>query len=714
MNADADTRKFSQLVLADTSLQRGLKEGLVVDMSLLVPQKKLQGSGSESLGGFMGVPLRELRLGKGSRPFSVDDFLGQEAVKRNEEVILVLDTGSQGFWVMDMTQGADGTNLLEKATLGTQVGDYELVLGDRGGSTFTLTIPQQWRDFEGGAELLKTPPSFVKNQGLQCLIVGNPFLQAVAMTFAPSQSPPKAYFSHLDARGQRCQAYAGPKSDVRAPAQGSFASLTGQQHVRSGKIPLKDGRLHISSLVETSLATAAPPTASSQKAKDVTLDLRFMKFPVNSKQKGGAQTISVESTSARDLVVPCLDVLVKDAAGNQVYNTHIFDTGSGVNLSLDVDLDPATTRSCEGAACYCASPGKVGDVFAKSIASNAGPSCKKCARPMLEAKQGGGSGICNTSCCTSEGVSCDDQMPCSVVFCTGVVSYSPRFARMSFPSEVSGKAQKRHLQDVPRVFVGKAQAACVPGVQSGLFGAWYWDSPLKPPGTGSAAALEASGLPYYLLEHIGQIATPDENYTLKFWRTDLNTAKKSLAVGADASARPGPVPSRPWWDGGTPAPGPSPPPSPEPSPPPTPEPSPPPAPEPSPPPAPEPSPPPTPEPSPPPAPEPSPQPAPPSPDAPPYVPPPPGACPTGPGPSGAVQRLDGVGDNSNGKQQIVIMTPQGGGSQAPLLTGAGGGGGDAGSARKRDWVVIGLSIAAVALLVVLLVVSIRQYSSSDI
>ena len=606
---------------------------------------------------------------------------------------------------------------MEEATLGSFVGDYELVVGDRGKESFTIKIPQQWRNFEGGRQLLTQGPSIVKNQGLQCLIVGNPFLQALAVTFAPRLSPPTVYFSHLDLQGRRSPEYAGPRSIV-SKQQDASDLVALPQTVRSGRIPLRDGQLHVPSLVDTSLATAAPPGASSRKASDVTLDLRFMKFPTKPAAPGDAGLISEESKSAADLIIPCLDVLIVDEAGNKVYNTHIFDTGSGVNLALDVALNPRTSSPCPEGSCYCASPGTVGATFARSVAStNNGAACGPCTQPALQSKQNGAAGICNTFCCTSEGVSCDDAMPCSVIFCTGVVSYQPTFAQMSFPSENAQGQGRLHLQNLPRVFAGKAQAACVPGVQSGLFGAWYWDSPLQSPG-GGAIASEAAGLPYYLLEALGQIGTENENYTLKFWRSDLKKAARSMQVGADSISNSQKAPTRPWWDdegGDGPAPSP---PSPAPSPP-----RPPPSPvqPPSQPPAQPPSQPPAQPPSQPPS-QPPAQP----PSQPPAQPPsqPPAQAPSQPlaqppsqpsaGSTCSETHKDVVGENgAGGTQQIVIVT--GGahehGAASAKLASASMPPTSAGSGGKRDWLLIGLAIAGVGLLALLLLMFARQTPS---
>ena len=91
---------------------------------------------------------------------------------------------------------------------------------------------------------------------------------------------------------------------------------------------------------------------------------------------------------------------------------------------------------------------------------------------------------------------------------------------MSFPSENPGDKSQKYLGNVERVFAGSAQSVCVPGVNTGIFGAWFWDAPLMG-SDGKNTSTQAAGIPYYLLAALGQIGQGNENYTLKFWRTDL-------------------------------------------------------------------------------------------------------------------------------------------------------------------------------------------------
>ena len=670
MDGANDADRFVQLVLADSSVEPARAKDCAVTMKMHIPQQ-LRGGDAQTLGGYMAVPLRELRLGQGTPPFDTDAFLGDKAAE-GPGVLLVLDSGSQGFWVIDFCEGKDGQSLLGASTLGSFVGDYELVLGDRGGKTFSLRIPQQWRDFTGADQLIKSPPSVVKGSGMQCLIVGNPWMQALAVTFDVSSM--QVSLSHLDVRGDRCKDYQGPPSVVSRET----TALAQRPVPARSRLPLRDGVVSPPSLAQTSLATAAPAAAKRPVASDVALDMRFMVLPTSSQAERGASFVAAtESAKASDLVLPCLDVLVKNSRGRDVYLTQIFDTGSGVNLLMNVD--PAESKACQAGECFCEGSGPVGQVFARNVlgAADAG-SCGPCSEPGRDSKRNGG-GICNTYCCTPEGVACDSSMSCSVSYCTGVVSYTPQIGKMSFPSEIfKGKPL---LADVPEVFVGAARPACVPGIDIGLWGAWFWDSPLKM--SDGRTARRAAGLPYYLLSALGQIQGKQENYTLKFWRSDLKQGAQAVPVGrpprkpADSSA-----PTRPWWDEGG-APQPSPPP-PQPSPPP-PQPSPPP---------PQPSPPP-PEPSPPP-----PQPSPPPPSSPPLAP--------APGRPGA--ELSGGRSSLNqdgGVQQVVIIERErpdaaGGATTAPLkalppVSASSG-------APDRDLLLRGLVIAAVALSALLLLV----------
>ena len=537
MNPNSEHEKYCQLVLADTTLKEAKDKKCSVEMPLLIPQRKRKGSKLESLGGYLSVPLREMRMGQGHTPLVVDKFLGPSAVTRGDEVSLVLDSGSQGFWVLDFTEGEDGQSITAAATLGTLVGDYELVCGKRGGPTFSIRIPQQWRDFQGADQLLSQAPTVVKGQGLQCLIVGNPFLQAMSMTFDVSRMV--VALSHLDVDGNRCEAYQGPRSDI---SKSRSALAATPANLKNTRLPIRDGKLMIPSLAQSSLAMSTPEEDKKPIASDVALDLRFMTYPNAPKN---SSLISVETRSSTELILPCLDVVVTNAQGKSVFMSQIFDTGSGVNLLMDVDL--SSTEGCPSGECFCENGGLVGDAFGNNALAGASSSrCGTCNDPAAGSKQGGGGGICNTYCCTPEGVSCDNEMPCSVSFCTGVVSYSPKFVKMSFPSENTGSKNVAHLSNVEQVFAGSAQPTCVPGVNTGLFGAWFWDAPLVGDASKKASS-KGAGLPYYLLNALGQIGGPNENYTLKFWRSDLKKADTSVKLGEAPLKKNPRVPQKPWW-----------------------------------------------------------------------------------------------------------------------------------------------------------------------
>ena len=287
---------------------------------------------------------------------------------------------------MDFGEGKNGESITEASSLGTLVGDYELVCGKRGGPTFTIRIPQQWRDFQGANELLSMKPKIIKGQGLQCLIVGNPFLQAVALTFDISRM--MVVLSHLDVEGNRCAEYEGPKSIV-SKEQSSLAAQP--PNIRSNRLPIKDGKLVLPSLAQSSLSTSAPEKDTVPIATDVALDLRFMTYP----SSADTSLVSVETRKATDLILPCLDVVVSNAQGASVFMSQIWDTGSGTNLLMDIDM--STTEVCPEGQCFCERGGLVGNALGKtSLLGGASSSCGPCNQPNVGSKQGDGGGVCNS------------------------------------------------------------------------------------------------------------------------------------------------------------------------------------------------------------------------------------------------------------------------------------------------------------------------------
>jgi len=582
-------RRHAQMVVADTTLEEAAKRGCAVEMELVVPDR-----GGRTLGGYMAVPLRALKMGEDAPLFDTAQFV--EPKGGDKGVLVVFDTGSQGFWVIDATRGRDGRSLLQTAGAGSGRGEYSLVVGDPGGKSFTLHMPEQWRDYVDAPDLVRSRAETYSSSGMQVLIVGNPWLQAVSLTFDLARK--RVAFSHLDRHGRRAAQYLGPKSAVTRPsgAEGGAQLVAWRPSQWSG------GRYTGPQLEQASLAAAAKPEERRPRASDVTLDLRLMFFSgaMRRPSLAGGAVLAEERPFSGQMVLPTLDAEVETPGGQRARVSQIVDTGSGVNLILNLPfVESSKSRCTPRDPCYCDSPGTVAEVFGRSVGrggADGAAVCGVCQDPGRQAHQNAASGPCNSFCCLEEGASCEDAHPCTVTYCTGVLGYKPRIAELKLPSENGS----RHMTGVLS-FAGEASSLCVPGANLGLWGCWYWDSTLKT--QGSSGTSRASSLPYYLLSHIGQIGSKHENYTLKFWRDDLRSAGAD-AVTVGREPRPIPAQPAPHWASESksppqPAPAPAPKPAPEPSPEPKPEPKPEPAPEPKPAPKPEPKPEPEPKPAPP-------------------------------------------------------------------------------------------------------------------
>jgi len=540
MDAADDARRWAQLVFADTSAAKAVEAKSGVRMKMYVPkQRAAPGGAPKTLGGFMALPLRAVHMGGGTQRYDTSQFLDPRA--NGSGVTVVFDTGSQGFFIIDTTRGKDGRGLL--ATLpggyGGNSGAYELELGDPDGPTFTVSIPEQWRDYVGAPSLITQPADPAPNTDSQTIILGNCWLQAVALTFdLPAM---QAVLSHLDKDGNRVSAYAGPKSSVTPPLARGVAPYRLDQPRSS---PFRDGSYLGPELEATSLARVAPPEASRPKASDVTLDLRIMAFSsFGRKQKGGTQLIASEVRGTRDQVMFTLDADVQLADGRVTRVSKIVDTGSGVNLLLDTDFAPETDLlGASNGAEYCQNGGTVAQVFSGAAALGAAPNarCGPCADDLKGAHQSGG-GFCNDFCCTPENISCSTQLPCAVSFCTGVLAYKPAMAKLKLASE-NGTELLQSLAS----FAGNASAACTPAPTIGIWGFWFWDSAPKNPDAPSGTVTRATALPYYVLAQLGQLRQDLENYTLKFWRSDLGQGSGAVAVGRPPLAKI-PGPNGPVW-----------------------------------------------------------------------------------------------------------------------------------------------------------------------
>ena len=536
---DASARRWAQVVFADSSAAKATDANCGVEMKFFIP-KQASGSNNnqpKTLGGFMSLPLRAIRMGAGSPRYDTSQFL--DPSKNGMGVTVVLDTGSQGFWIIDTTRGKDGLGILASLPggYGSGSGAYELELGDPGGPTFTISIPEQWRNYAGAPSLITQPADGAPNTDCQTIILGNPWMQALAVTYDVHNT--RAILSHLDKNGDRVQAYAGPKSTVSPPlARG----VTQYRLVEPRPSPFRNGDYLGPELELTSLSKSAPPQAKTPKGQDVTLDLRLMILPPKSKllSSTGGTLVAREVTSTNELILPTLDSDVKLADGRITRVSKILDTGSGVNLLLDTDFAADVLGTSNGAE-YCQNSGTVAKVFSHSteLTSAQNARCGKCPDPATGAHKSGG--FCNDFCCVSDGIACDSTIPCAVSFCTGVVAYAPGRLTLGLPSENGTNL----LKQVPS-FAGNATSVCVPGPTVGIWGFWYWDS--APKGNSTAGLnTNATALPYYVLQELGQLDSDLNNYTLKFWRSDLSAGKKSLAVGRPPLAKI-PGPKTPTWD----------------------------------------------------------------------------------------------------------------------------------------------------------------------
>lgn len=532
-------RRYCQLVVADSSASLAVGKKCAVEMEMhLEPDR----------GGFMGVPLRSVKLGDDAEPIDMSAFTG------GKEVYVVFDTGSQGFFVIDNTLGKNGKTFTEEywrketGGYGSGSGEYQLILGDKGGETFTLTLPDQWLQYQDAPNLISQRAD-AQASASQTLIVGNPWLQAVAVTFDVSNS--RVQFSHLDLQGDRVAEYAGPTSArsslSRASSSASFLPPEAPVRQPSG---WEDGVYAGPQLRELSLAQAADEAASSQTAQDVTLDMRFMYYyPLDNQPRADEGiVVSSEEKFAGRMILPTLDADIITASGQKARVSQIVDTGSGVSFLLNLDLQsPSGTagESQERGGYFCAQGGTTAETFTRRYAQSGGALtqgqvCGKCQSPYVEAHQLGKKQGCNNYCCLDEGAACEEVHQCTQSFCTGVVSYVPRVPRIQMPSE-NGSRTLKNL----RTYVAQAKSICIPGLSTGLWGFWYWNNPLKT--KDSQATTQSSGLPYYLLAQIGQVTGKLNNITFKFWRDDLQKSSGGPSVPVGRTPKTLRAPSQPFW-----------------------------------------------------------------------------------------------------------------------------------------------------------------------
>lgn len=533
--------KLGQIIWADTSLETALKQKPphAVELDMFVPQLADNngmecGSGtctltdesskdqtanasaeepeqSKTLGGFMAVPIAAASFGrKETSVEEVKSYCRKVCCKR---ILVVIDTGSEAYFVQDDTgcsaeEGSAVPSFLEycqQQNLATEPSaGMSLTLGDSGGPTFTVEIPLKW--------FVLTPTQVSENVGpinpsqrTQTIILGNFWLQAIAVTWNASRL--KIGFSHLDCQGYRCANYQGPS---RQTSQ-SEAEETAEALKRSAaKKPGTGFRWTGSSLSgrDAQLAGGSGGTPIT----DTAIDIRFMSSVSNRTDAYGDTIVSVETSDPKDITEPCIDALVSLNDGTQAHVCQVFDTGSEVCLVTEKTLRFLDQGSRVASGACLNGQVTVGDEFRRIVGQAA--SVKSCSTPS----QAQCTGRCCQTCCLAEGTTAETKMPCSVSYCTGMISYEPGYGALTFPLENS----TQNLQGVPSL-LGRATARCLPAASSGVWGCWFWTQTMTD---GTKTQAEVASLPYYILSHLNINNNVHNNMTFRVWRTDLKQAPK--------------------------------------------------------------------------------------------------------------------------------------------------------------------------------------------
>jgi hypothetical protein len=131
----------------------------------------------------------------------------------------------------------------------------------------------------------------------------------------------------------------------------------------------------------------------------------------------GGAVLAEERPFSGQMVLPTLDAEVETPGGQRARVSQIVDTGSGVNLILNLPfVESSKSRCTPRDPCYCDSPGTVAEVFGRSVGrGGAGGAaiCGVCQDPGRQAHQNAASGPCNSFCCLEEGASCEDSASCT-------------------------------------------------------------------------------------------------------------------------------------------------------------------------------------------------------------------------------------------------------------------------------------------------------------
>ena len=528
--------KYGQLIVGDSSLEKALSatSPLAVELPLFVPTTRPNkctkpcasadgaAKASGTIGGFMAVPLVGAKFGdKGKNKQEVRSYC--ESVCASQ-ILLIIDTGSEAYFVHDDT-GCGGANPVPQFLKFCGIEDMKTV-APRGGmsltvgtmdqdddTNFVIEHPLEWfvqspASISIGAQVASAP-----TERSQTIIVGNFFLQSLAVTWNAARQV--IAFSNLDQEGHRCSVhmYGKPSANEEEKTLARFSAESydgkeGSPGVRWNKnISLSGEELTFAGGID------------QEPILDTTIDLRFMKkWPSTKRSRYGESILTMETTDPRDVSEICLDATVTLQDGTKTQICQPLDTGSGVNLISEPSIlqTQSVTSDCIGG-------GTVGNVFRSIVGSSA--DVRSCAGPN-EAQCG--VGCCNT-CCLPSGTTATTAMKCSVTFCTGMMSYDPTFTKLTFPLE-NGTTNL----DQVKTYVGSATNRCLAVPMTGVWGFWFWTQTLKD---GDKTTQVSTGLPYYLLSHLGVSDPKYSNFTLKIWRTDLAKAKDAVVrVGSKSLA----------------------------------------------------------------------------------------------------------------------------------------------------------------------------------